>query len=68
MQHKLVIDCFTFQDYYQSGRMLVRMAEAIGRVVLAGREMTRLAGYVLLYYYYHRAYCNNSPGCRCTAS
>jgi len=24
--------------------MLVRMAEAIGRVVLAGREMTRLAG------------------------
>lgn len=32
------------EDYYQSGRMLVRMAEAIGRVVLAGREMTRLAG------------------------
>ena len=34
------------QDYYQSGRMLVKMAEAIGRVVLAGREMTRLAGFV----------------------
>ena len=34
------------QDYYNSGRMLVRMAEAIGRVVLAGREMTRLAGWV----------------------
>ena len=33
-----------FQDYYKSGRMLVRMAEAIGRIVLAGREMTRLAG------------------------
>jgi len=33
------------EDYYQSGRMLVRMAEAIGRVVLAGREMTRLAGF-----------------------
>ncbi|ELT92932.1 hypothetical protein CAPTEDRAFT_164747 [Capitella teleta] len=33
------------KDYYQSGRMLVKMAEAIGRVVLAGREMTRLAGF-----------------------
>ena len=32
------------QDYYKSGRMLVKMAEAIGRIVLAGREMTRLAG------------------------
>ena len=27
--------------------MLVKMAEAIGRIVLAGREMTRLAGYVI---------------------
>jgi len=25
--------------------MLVKLAEAIGRLVLAGREMTRLAGY-----------------------
>jgi len=33
------------EDYYQSGRMLVKMAEAIGRIVLAGREMTRLAGF-----------------------
>lgn len=33
------------QDYYESGRMLVKMAEAIGRVVLAGRELTRLAGF-----------------------
>jgi len=33
------------QDYYRSGRMLVRMAEAIGRLVLSGRELTRLAGY-----------------------
>lgn len=32
-------------DYYQSGRMLVRLAQAIGRLVLAGRELTRLAGY-----------------------
>ena len=27
--------------------MLVKMAEAIGRIVLAGREMTRLAGSVV---------------------
>ncbi|XP_014677132.1 PREDICTED: ATP-binding cassette sub-family D member 3-like [Priapulus caudatus] len=33
------------EDYYQSGRMLVKLAEAIGRLVLAGREMTRLAGF-----------------------
>ncbi|XP_078353944.1 ATP-binding cassette sub-family D member 3-like isoform X1 [Oculina patagonica] len=33
------------EDYYRSGRMLVKMAEAIGRLVLAGRELTRLAGY-----------------------
>lgn len=31
--------------------MLVKMAEAIGRVVLAGRELTRLAGFVLFVYY-----------------
>ena len=37
-----------WQDYYTSGRMLVKMAEAIGRVVLAGRELTRLAGLVSL--------------------
>ncbi|PAA75695.1 hypothetical protein BOX15_Mlig023809g2 [Macrostomum lignano] len=33
------------EEYYQSGRMLVRMAEAVGRVVLSGRELTRLAGF-----------------------
>ena len=43
---QLIYVLFT-QDYYQSGRMLVKMAEAIGRIVLAGREMTRLAGYVI---------------------
>ncbi|NWR87896.1 ABCD3 protein, partial [Furnarius figulus] len=32
------------EDYYQSGRMLLRMSQALGRIVLAGREMTRLAG------------------------
>ncbi|XP_065834152.1 ATP-binding cassette sub-family D member 3-like [Oscarella lobularis] len=33
------------EDYYNSGRTLVRMSQATGRVVLAGREMTKLAGY-----------------------
>ncbi len=33
------------QDYYKSGRMLVKLAEAIGRLALAGRELTRLAGF-----------------------
>lgn len=39
---------FLFKDYYQSGRMLLRMSQALGRIVLAGREMTRLAGWVRL--------------------
>lgn len=33
------------QDYYRSGRMLVRMSQSVGRIVLAGREVTRLAGF-----------------------
>ncbi|XP_063704708.1 ATP-binding cassette sub-family D member 3 [Culicoides brevitarsis] len=33
------------KNYYIFGRMLVKMAEAIGRLVLAGREMSRLAGF-----------------------
>uniref|UniRef100_A0A1A9ZK04 ABC transporter domain-containing protein n=1 Tax=Glossina pallidipes TaxID=7398 RepID=A0A1A9ZK04_GLOPL len=33
------------QIYYTSGRMLIKLAEAVGRLVLAGREMTRLAGF-----------------------
>ncbi|XP_048844546.1 ATP-binding cassette sub-family D member 3-like [Brienomyrus brachyistius] len=33
------------EDYYQNGRMMLRMSQALGRVVLAGREMTRLSGY-----------------------
>ncbi|XP_010793923.1 ATP-binding cassette sub-family D member 3 [Notothenia coriiceps] len=32
------------EDYYQSGRMLLRLSQALGRIVLAGREMTRLSG------------------------
>eukprot|EP00051_Salpingoeca_urceolata_P015108 m.193428 g.193428 ORF g.193428 m.193428 type:complete len:343 (-) comp18293_c0_seq4:180-1208(-) len=35
------------EDYYQSGRMLVRMSQAVGRLVLAGREVTRLAGFTV---------------------
>lgn len=34
-----------FKNYYIYGRMLLKLAEAIGRFVLAGREMTRLAGF-----------------------
>ncbi|XP_068565723.1 ATP-binding cassette sub-family D member 3a isoform X3 [Cebidichthys violaceus] len=33
------------EDYYQSGRMLLRLSQALGRIVLAGREMTRLSGF-----------------------
>ncbi|XP_012144821.1 ATP binding cassette subfamily D member Pmp70 [Megachile rotundata] len=34
-----------FKNYYTYGRMLVKLAEAIGRLVLAGRELTKLAGF-----------------------
>ncbi|XP_018309500.1 ATP-binding cassette sub-family D member 3 isoform X1 [Mycetomoellerius zeteki] len=34
-----------FRSYYTYGRMLVKLAEAIGRLVVAGRELTRLAGF-----------------------
>lgn len=33
------------ENYYRSGRMLFKTAEALGRVSLAGRELTRLAGF-----------------------
>ncbi|XP_026887100.2 ATP-binding cassette sub-family D member 3b isoform X2 [Electrophorus electricus] len=33
------------EDYYESGRMLLSLAQALGRIVLAGREMTRLSGF-----------------------
>ena len=33
------------QDYYQNGWMLVQMADAIGRLVLAGRDFARLSGF-----------------------
>ncbi|XP_030631104.1 ATP-binding cassette sub-family D member 3b isoform X2 [Chanos chanos] len=33
------------EDYYQTGRMLMSLATALGRVVLAGRELSRLSGF-----------------------
>ncbi|KAL3101053.1 hypothetical protein niasHS_001513 [Heterodera schachtii] len=33
------------QAYYTTGRMMVKLADALGRLALAGREMTRLAGF-----------------------
>ncbi|XP_051990349.1 ATP-binding cassette sub-family D member 3-like [Xyrauchen texanus] len=33
------------EEYYQTGRMLMSLAQALGRIVLAGREMTRLSGF-----------------------
>ncbi|KAG7320057.1 hypothetical protein KOW79_017200 [Hemibagrus wyckioides] len=35
------------EEYYQSGRMLLSMSQALGRIVLAGREMSRLSGFTL---------------------
>lgn len=40
-----IIDKKIFQQYYNSGRMMFKLAEALGRLALAGREMTRLAGF-----------------------
>lgn len=34
-----------FKHYYTYGRMLVKFAEAIGALILASREITRLAGF-----------------------
>lgn len=33
------------QEYYNSGRMMFKLAEALGRLALAGRELTRLSGF-----------------------
>lgn len=38
-------DSERLKAYYTSGRMLVKLAEAIGRMILAGRELSRLAGF-----------------------
>lgn len=48
VRHPLLAGCGKeerFRHYYESGRMMVKLAEAIGRLVLSGREMTRLAGF-----------------------
>ncbi|KAJ4439708.1 ATP-binding cassette sub- D member 3 [Periplaneta americana] len=47
-KHPLLMGCGKeerYRRYYEYGRMLVKLAEAIGRLVLSGREMTRLAGF-----------------------
>lgn len=33
------------QHYYKTGRMMLKLAEALGRLALAGRELTKLAGF-----------------------
>ena len=33
------------QDYFKSGRMLLALSSAVGRLVLSGRELNRLAGF-----------------------
>eukprot|EP01121_Diplochlamys_sp_Union-15-3_P006172 TRINITY_DN1667_c0_g2_i1.p1 TRINITY_DN1667_c0_g2~~TRINITY_DN1667_c0_g2_i1.p1 ORF type:complete len:656 (-),score=65.85 TRINITY_DN1667_c0_g2_i1:33-2000(-) len=33
------------EEYYRSGRMLLNLSMAVGRLVLAGRELSRLAGF-----------------------
>lgn len=33
------------EDYFRSGKMLIKLSEAMGRLVLSGRELTRLAGF-----------------------
>ncbi|KAK6013465.1 ABC transporter transmembrane region 2, partial [Ostertagia ostertagi] len=33
------------KEYYNSGRMMLKLAEALGRLALAGRELTRLSGF-----------------------
>jgi ATP-binding cassette subfamily D (ALD) protein 3 len=38
------------EEYYKSGRMLVNLAGAVGRIVLAGRELTRLSGFTARVY------------------
>ena len=33
------------ETYYKSGRMMVKLAESIGRLVMAGRDLNRLSAY-----------------------
>ncbi|XP_054165377.1 ATP-binding cassette sub-family D member 3-like [Oppia nitens] len=41
---------FRLETYYKSGRMMVKLAESIGRLVMAGRDYTRLAAYTTRVY------------------
>ncbi|CAM9106608.1 unnamed protein product [Ascophyllum nodosum] len=34
-----------YQDYHSSGRMMLNLSSALGRLVLAGRELARLSGF-----------------------
>ncbi|XP_023660433.1 ATP-binding cassette sub-family D member 3a isoform X2 [Paramormyrops kingsleyae] len=45
LRHQQSTHAELLEDYYQSGRMLLRMSQALGRIVLAGREMSRLSGF-----------------------
>ena len=40
-----ITHAFLTEYYYSSGRMLMRLADSIGRLVSATRELTKLAGY-----------------------
>jgi ATP-binding cassette subfamily D (ALD) protein 3 len=47
-RHKDSTHSEIMEDYYKSGRMLVNLSTAVGRLVLAGRELTRLAGRIII--------------------
>lgn len=36
---------FRLETYYKSGRMMVKLAESLGRLVMAGREFSRLSAF-----------------------
>jgi len=44
-RHKAMSSFEVMEDYYTTGRIVLRMAEALGRLSLAGRELTKLSGY-----------------------
>mmetsp|Transcript_70545 Transcript_70545/g.188290 ORF Transcript_70545/g.188290 Transcript_70545/m.188290 type:complete len:669 (+) Transcript_70545:161-2167(+) len=44
-RHKSATQKELQESYYRSGRMMLQMAQAMGRLILAGRELTRLAGF-----------------------
>ncbi|XP_047122836.1 ATP-binding cassette sub-family D member 3 isoform X1 [Hydra vulgaris] len=44
-RHKQMQSFEIMEEYYATGRIVLRMAEALGRLSLAGRELTKLSGY-----------------------